>query len=860
MSQQYRTREERKKALSKRKKQPRTNGQMLKKIFMIFIVLGIVGLVSGATTFAFFISDTPKLDETLLKDPLSSTVYDMNGNKIAELGHEKRTYVSYDEIPKVLEDAFIATEDVRFYKHHGVDIVRLAGAVIANFKEGFGAEGASTITQQLAKNAFLKPEKTIKRKVQELWLAIQLENRYSKHEILEMYLNKIYFSNVNGSNIYGVAKAAEVYFGKELKELELHEAALLAGMPQSPNNYNPLKHPEAAEKRRNIVLDLMAKHGFISKEEAEKAKAVAVQSTLAEPKKSETPYYSFLDQVIEEVSDYGKIDVFSAGLKIYTTLDPDAQSYVEELLDENSDIPYPDENFQAGIALLDTQTGEIRALGGGRNHSARGFNYATDTKRQPGSTIKPILDYGPAVEYLKWSTYHQIVDGPYTYSDGTKINNHDRQYMGKISIRTALAKSRNIPALKALQAVGLDRARDFAVKLGIPLEERIFESYAIGGFNKGVSPLQLAGAYSAFGNNGVYVKPHAVKKIVFPDGTEIDMRPEPEVVMKDYTAFMITDMLMSVVEPGGTGVSANVPGLNIAGKTGTTNFDESERKKYGIPKGVPKDIWFAGYTPHYTAAIWTGYKEVNEESYMKTKSEQQIAKQLFKKVIGHVSKNVDNKDFPVPKSVVKVAVEKGTDPAKLASDFTPKDKITYEYFVRGTEPTQVSDRYKKLEKPSNLTINYNQQTNEITLSWEYPEEWMEGVQFEISQSIDEGPYQVITTTGETAISIPNPIPGAIYKFNVVAFSTEINENRSDPAAAAIEIPVPIEDHLDDLLPGQDDNESEEVPGNEHGQPGEDGENGSENGQIPFDPSIPPVEPPVQIVPPTGNNQNNPNTN
>ena len=831
MSEKYKTREQRKKgnAKGKKKSQMQVSG-FFKKFILTMLVIGIIAMITGATTFFVLAKDAPPLDSSLLKDPLSSKVYDMNGDLIAELGIEKRTYVSYNEIPELVRNAFIATEDVRFYEHNGIDIIRFGGAVLANITDGFGSQGASTITQQVVKNYFLTPEKTLKRKAQELWLSFQLESKYSKEEILEIYLNKILF----GGRTHGVAKAAETYFGKELSELELHEAALLAGIPQSPNNYNPFNYPEAAEKRRNTVLSLMDQHGFISTEEANMAKEIPVQDSIVDSKPESVPIDTFLDQVKLEIKELGDIDVYSAGLEIYTTFDPSAQAQIDQLLASNDTINYPNEDFQAGIALLDTTTGEIRALGGGRNQSETSrINFALDPLNQPGSTIKPILDYGPAIEYLKWSTYHQIDDEPYTYANGTPIKNWDGKHLGQMSIRTALAKSRNIPALKAIQAVGLPQARDFAVSLGIPLEEQIYEPYSIGGISEGISPLQMAGAYSAFGNKGIFIKPHAIKKIIYPDDTEVTLSPEPESVMEESTAFMITDMLKSVMLPGGTASGYNVSGLHIAGKTGTTNFDKDTLDKYDIPSGAVPDAWFVGYTPNYTAAVWTGYRDNTE--WMKTREEQQIAKQLFKTIITTVSEGKDTQDFPVPNSVVEVGVENGSNPAKLASEYTPEDKIIYEYFVRGTEPTEVSDRYKELLSPTLPNVNYDQTLDELTLTWSYPEEEREGVSFEISESIDEGAFKVISSQKEMILVIPNPIPEAKYMYSISAISDENPENRSEPATIDIEIPSMLEDELD-IIPDededQDENENDDDPTN-----GDDDGNSEDNDPGITDPGI-----------------------
>jgi penicillin-binding protein 1A len=864
MSGEYRSRVERKQA-SKRAKQKkakkRKGASLMKKLIVSVLLLMIVGMVGGIATFAYFIKDAPPLDEAKIKDPLSSTVYDMNGHKVAELGGHKRTYISYKDIPKVLEDAVLATEDARFYEHHGVDFVRLAGAVVANVKEGFGSEGGSTITQQVVKLTFLSPEKTLKRKAQEAWLALRLEQKYSKHEILEMYFNKIYYSD----GIYGVARAAEYYFGKtNLKDLTLPEAALLAGMPQSPNKYNPYDHPEAAKKRRDIVLSLMAKHGFITKEEAEKAKQVPIKSMLVERKKQNNsiPYDSFIDEVIKEVTDQANVNVFEDGLKIYTTLDQDAQKYVEELL--NSDTLFTDKkDLQSAIALIDTKTGEIRALGGGRHRDkvTFGFNYAIQPVGQPGSSIKPILDYGPAIEYLKWSTAHQIVDEPYSYSNGKPIRNADRRYLGPMTIRYALAKSRNIPALKAFQAVGKERAKEFANRLGMGLDE-VHEAYAIGGLENRVSPLQMAGAYSAFGNNGVYIKPHAVTKIVFPDGTEMDLRPKPKKVMHDYTAYMITDMLKSVVQYG-TGTLANVPGLHIAGKTGTTNYPSEVARKYGLSERAVPDSWFVGYTPNYTAAVWTGFSKRSSTADL-SQSEQRISRLLFKHVISYVDDG--GSDFKMPNSVVKLPIKKGSNPPKLASKYTPESEISYECFVRGTEPTETAKdepETETLPSVTNLQATYNKETNSISVSWNY-NDMHDNTIFEVHIKDDKGGQDVVTTKEQT-ITINNPTAGTVYTFAVYVKEGEI---QSKPALTSVRVPgeeenTQGEENIDQTSPtdqtnqdeinGQQPNENNQgnnennnnSNNNTNENSGNNGNENSDNNTSPTPPSTNPTTPPPQ---------------
>ncbi|MDQ0176164.1 penicillin-binding protein 1A [Bacillus chungangensis] len=801
MASNYKSREERRRQqqAGKSKKKKRTKaGTIFKRIFLTVFFLGLACFLSGIGLFAYYASSAPKLDDALLIDPVSSELYDKDGELFTVLAIENRDYIEYDQIPKLLEDAVLATEDSRFYKHNGLDIIRFAGAVLANITRGYGSEGASTLTQQVIKNSFLDPEKTLKRKAQEAWLAFQLERKYTKEEIFEMYVNKILMSG----NIYGMETAAKYFYGRELKDLELHEIAQIAGMPQSPNRYNPFKNPENAEKRRNIVLSLMYKHKKITKEEMEKAKQIPVEQTLlSEDQRKGTPYKydSFVDHVIHEVEKSGKYNVYSDGLKIYTTLDQNAQQYTEEMLNSNEIVAFPDDEFQAGIALIETGTGEIRALGGGRNQEVkRGFNYATDLKsRQLGSTVKPLLDYGPAIEHLKWSTGQRIVDEPYTYSDGTKINNHDNKSQGPMSIREALYKSRNIPALKAFQEVGPEKAKDFAANIGIHFKN-MYESYSIGG-GEGASPLELAGAYAAFGNNGIYTEPHAVVKIVLRDGeTEIKTAPEAKSAMKDYTAYMVTDMLKDVLTKG-TGKTANVPGLHIAGKTGTTNYTTKEKKEYNIQNGDVPDSWFAGYNTNYTAAIWTGYDK--KATPIKSK-DQKIAQQLFKNLFSHISQNIETRDFKMPKSVVEVPIEIGTDPPKKPSDYTPKDRISTELFVKGTEPTAVSETFETLEAPSNVTATFDEEREEITLEWSHPDEG--DIEFEVSGTVDGTELPEIGRTSDTSIVFTSIERGSTYTFTVAAIDGDM---QSDPASTSITIPLIEDDEGEE----ETDDETIEVP-------------------------------------------------
>jgi penicillin-binding protein 1A len=834
MAGEYKSREEKRLAQQKQKPSGKKGKKrsLFKRIILTLFVIGIIGMIAGGGLFAYYASSAPDLDEKLLKDPIASEIYDMNGDLITTVGKEKREYANFEDIPKVMQDAVLATEDNRFYKHHGIDLIRLGGAVMANITGGFGSEGASTITQQVIKGSFLNPEKTLKRKAQEAWLAIKLEQDYTKEEIFEMYFNKVYMSD----GINGMATAADYYYGKDVKDIKLNEAAVIAGLPQSPNNYNPFKHPEAAEKRRNIVLSLMAQHGRITEKQKEEAQKIPITEGLVSEKdranRNDNKYPAFVDAVIEEVEDMGDYNIYSDGLKVYTTVDPKAQDRVEEILaGENTSFTYPekyDQPMQAGITLLDTKTGEIRAIGGGREQDKnvqRGFNYATDIKRQPGSTIKPLIDYAPAVEYLKWSTYHILDDEPYKYSDGTELNNYDGQFKGPITMREALWDSRNIPALKAFQEVGPEKAEDFVNGLGLNFDH-YYESASIGGVSPGVNSVQMAGAYAAFGNEGVYTKPHAIQKVVLRDGeTEVKPDIKPKAAMKEYTAYMISDVLKSVIDhPRGTGLYAKVPGLPMAGKSGTTNYSQKDREKLGIPKANAPDSWFVGYTTNYTAAVWTGYEK---QSNSLDPTDRHIAQYIVSDLMSSVHEGVDTADFKKPNSVVESKVEMGSNPARLPSDYTPDDRIITELFVRGTEPSKVSSEFDKIDAPSGLNAKYDDKKQSIKLSWDYKKK--KDVKFEVSVSINGESKQTLTTTDKKGLNVDNIQGDGTYAFEVVAIS---GGQRSDPASTSVTVSGnDEEDQAEEPEEQPDDNaddgttENPDNPGNEDDQ-GNEGDNGN----------------------------------
>lgn len=769
-----------------RRRQKKTMKKPLwKKILMTLFIIFIFAGLGVTTVFGYFIATAPKIDFDKLDVPYASQFYDKNGDPFAEIGAENRVKIEYDDLPEVLINAVTATEDARFFDHPGIDIRRIGGAIKANIQHGFGSEGASTITQQVVENMFLTPEKSIKLKVQEQWLALKLEREFSKEQILEMYLNKIFY----GSNAYGVAKAAEVYFGKEdLHDLTLVEAAMLAGLPQRPTAYNPFENPDLMAERVDTVLKLMVRHGKITQEEADEARNTDIASVLTDKKPKSFPYDAYIQQVQRELEDKLEgVDYNTAGLKVYTALDTSIQDHVEFLLTDSDENPisYPDDELLAGMTVVDTKSGAIQAIGGSRNREdAFGSNYAIDANRQGGSTMKPLLAYGPAIEYEKWSTYHQINDdAPYDYGGANPIQNWNRQYQGWMSARYALKESLNVPAVKTMEEIGFDRAQTFAEGLGINFHnDKVLIGDAIGGTETNVSPLQLAGAYSAFGNEGIYTEPYAVVKVEFPDGSVVDLKPESEAVMSDYTAYMVTDMLKSVLSDG-TGTNANIPGLPVAGKTGTTNVSG---------KSGANNSWFSGYTTNYSIAIWTGYKEHN-----RIIEDTQIPHALFKNTMTEISKDIETSDFVKPDSVVEVAVEKGSNPPALPSSYTPKENIVTELFVKGTEPSSVSEKFDELDPVSGLTAKYNEGNNSIDVSWKYDAD--ADVSFEVAYKVSDGDFKQLTTTSDLQVAITEVEQDTTYTIQVTAVS---NENNSKSAAQSTTVTIGNEEEPDDEEPDE----------------------------------------------------------
>lgn len=697
-----------------------------KKGLFIKILLGILSFfcilfLAGVGLFWYYAKDAPELTDKKLDATVSSKLYTQDGELFEDLGAEKREKISANELPKTLEDAIVSVEDRRFYKHIGVDPIRIIGSALSNFTSG-GLQGGSTLTQQLIKLSFFSTsaeDQTLKRKAQEAWMAVRLEQKKSKQEILTYYVNKVYMSN----GLYGMETASEMYFGKKLSELSLPQTALLAGMPQAPSAYDPYVYPDQAKKRRDTVLYTMLQNEKISQTEYDQAVNVPVTDGLQELTQSDDNTKivdNYVKEVINEVQEKTDKNVYTDGLEIYTNLDLDAQKKLYDIVNTDQYVSYPDDEMQVASTLIDTNTGKVKAQIGGR-HIAEdvtlGNNLAVNTSRDFGSTMKPVTDYGPAFEYLKYSTGKTITDAPYNYEGtSTPVGNWDNQYMGTITLRQALYLSRNVPAVKLFNEVGSDKVASFLKNLGIEYST-IHQSNAISsnteeqdGTKYGASSLKMAAAYAAFANGGTYYKPQYVNKIVFQDGTEETYEPDGKTAMSPETAYMITDILKDTITEG-TGTNAQIAGLYQAGKTGTSNYTDDEYAKLGISSGVYPDILFAGYTPNYSISVWTGY---NKKMTPVTSESSHVASDVYRELMQYVSANVTNTDWEMPSGLIRVGGELYYKDQYTARSnvVTPSTTIPSSSYVQtpGSSTTETTTQSSSSTSQSESTAEFSKES------------------------------------------------------------------------------------------------------------------------------------------------------
>lgn len=615
-----------------------------------FVLIGLVFLL-GVGVFAYYASKAPSVTQRQLASGGSSTLYTNDGHVLLTLGQEKRYYLKYDEIPQTLKDAVVSIEDKRFWNEGlGIDPIRIVGSTVANIKGHDISAGGSSITQQLVKLSVFSTnasDRTLKRKAQEAWIAMHISRQYSREQILEYYINKVYMNY----SLYGIGTASKYYYGKSPDKLDLAQTALLAGMPNAPTFYDPYTSPARARYRRNLVLQAMLSNGKITQAQYDRASTENVQSgliykhdTQSHLRKVDDPY---IKEVVDEVRAKG-YDPYNDNLRITVNINQKAQNKLYELANDNK-IPFTDNKMQVGATVVDPNNGHVIAIIGGRHlpDVQLGLDRAVQTSRSTGSSIKPVLDYAPAIQYKHWSTAQILSDTPYIYR-GTHIQLYDwdNRYYGNMTMRYALEQSRNVPAVRTLESVGILRASKFAKQMGVNADVNMGLSVGIGA---NASSLQMAGAYSAFADNGIYHKPQFVSKIETVTGDIRNYDTAGKRVMDESTAYMITDMLKGVITRG-SGTKAKIGDLIQAGKTGTVKYSDGEIKKYPSYEGTPKDSWFVGYTRSYVMSVWTGYDNLADGKI--AGRGQDAAAIYYREMMSYLMNDKANIDWVKPSSVI----------------------------------------------------------------------------------------------------------------------------------------------------------------------------------------------------------------
>lgn len=630
--------------------------RLIKYLSISFLSLVIAAIVLGGGVFFYYVSKAPSLSESKLVATTSSKIYDNKNQLIADLGSERRVNAQANDIPTDLVKAIVSIEDHRFFDHRGIDTIRILGAFLRNLQSN-SLQGGSTLTQQLIKLTYFSTstsDQTISRKAQEAWLAIQLEQKATKQEILTYYINKVYMSNGN----YGMQTAAQNYYGKDLNNLSLPQLALLAGMPQAPNQYDPYSHPEAAQDRRNLVLSEMKNQGYISAEQYEKAVNTPITDGLQSLKSaSNYPAYmdNYLKEVINQVEEETGYNLLTTGMDVYTNVDQEAQKRLWDIYNSDQYVSYPDDDLQVASTVVDVSNGKVIAQLGARHQASNvsfGTNQAVETNRDWGSAMKPITDYAPALEYGVYdSTATMVNDIPYNYpGTSTPVYNWDRAYFGNITLQYALQQSRNVTAVETLNKVGLDRAKTFLNGLGIDYPSMHYANAISSNTTEsnkqyGASSEKMAAAYAAFANGGIYHKPMYINKVVFSDGSKKEFSDVGTRAMKETTAYMMTEMMKTVLAYG-TGRGAYLPWLAQAGKTGTSNYTDDEIEKHIKNTGyVAPDEMFVGYTRKYSMAVWTGYSNrltpIVGDGFL-------VAAKVYRSMITYLSEDTHPEDWTMP--------------------------------------------------------------------------------------------------------------------------------------------------------------------------------------------------------------------
>ncbi len=634
--------------------------KLLLGVTILTLIITIIGSIGGIILFrnasntSIFIKENSKpiyiYDDTDILVSSDSLYYE---------------YCSIQEVSPEMIHAVVAIEDNDFYNHPGISIPRIAHSIYQNITSGSIVSGASTITQQYIKNTYFTNEKTFSRKINEIAYALELEKKYTKDQIMEAYLNTVLF----GSNIYGIKMASKYYFNKEPKDLTTNEAAILAGMIQLPNHYNPLRNPDASTTRKNLVLRRMYEENYITEQTYNELKEIPAEQIVNKGFTNQritylTPYIDYLFSSLPQNSD--------TITSIKTYLDKDIQKTLYSIMNNDYKL-FNDDELNCAIVVLDNETYGVKAIAGNRSYDERVINYASDVLLQPGSTIKPLLDYAPAIEYLNYTPATIIKDEEYTYKNGTKIKNYDNQYLGSIPLRKALSDSRNIPAVKLFNEVGYERAFGFLKNLGIEKTDTIYEADAIGGATTGYTLLSLANAYQAFANLGYYKKASAYKEIGY-ELTTYKNDTSAKLAMKPTTAFLINNILHDVFK----GSAFDQKSTYMMAKTGQTNYDQASIQKYHLPSNATKDSLLIAYTKDLTIGVWVGYERITDGKYLDY-YKKNIPRSIMKLLLDTFAKKglYYNEIEGIQKSYITIY----EDQVYLA-----KENGYYEYFLEGTQP------------------------------------------------------------------------------------------------------------------------------------------------------------------------------
>ena len=726
--------------------------RILKYTFWTIVILIVVGGFVGAGLFAYYASSAPKVTNSALVGTSQTKFLDKDGDVFYSTGSKRET-AKQNEIPKKMRMAVVSIEDRRFYKHHGVDPRRILGAAFANVTgSSLGLQGGSTLTQQLIKLTVFSTnssDQTFKRKAQEAWLATKLEKQYSKNQILTLYMNKVYM----GNGVYGMKTAAEYYFNKDISELTVPQMALLAGLPQSPSGYDPYSNPKGATSRRNDVLKAMANNDVISQSDATKYSQTSIKTGLtsdhdtvdseSEDAKVDDAY---ITSVRNKLTSLG-YDLNKDGLVVQTNLDSDVQQRAYDIANTDDYVSWKDDLMQVGLTVTNPNNGQVMAqIGGRKQNGLQGSNRATNTNRSSGSTAKPLVDYGPAVENLSWSTNHSVDDSAYTYpGTNTPVYDADRSYLGKITMRKALAQSRNIPAIKTLQEVGYDNSSAFLKKLGIPINsDKLVASSAIG---IDVSSEQEAAAFSAFGNGGEYYKPQYISKITDQSGAVKEFKNSSSTAMKSSTAFMLTNMMKSVITDSYAKI-INTSDYAQAGKTGVTAYDDS----LNMPDKSASDAWFTGFTKTAAISVWTGYDEPNEEGHSLASGEQQFTPlRVYKALMDYIMSGAgaDGSDWDMPNTVKSSTVNGVKEYSVVGADTSSEKTISQAVKKsssrsrpsRSSSSAQPSSSSESSETPSSEEPSSSSESSEESETTESSDEQTSSSEEPESSSSSEEPSE-----------------------------------------------------------------------------------------------------------------------